>query len=251
MVTSSKNPLEQFEIIQLISLSIKSNSFSITNSSFILYLLSYLMITFLIFFSYHATIINHDSYAWIYYLILFSRMLIIENIGIKYIKYLALIFYLFLFIFLANIIGMIPYSFTVTSHFIFTFGIAFIFFFGATFTGFIKHKLHFFGLFLPEGAPIFIMPFIVTIEIISYLARVFSLSIRLFANMMAGHTLLNILAWFCWSMFLTLGIWFQIAFIPLIIIFLVTGLEIAIAFLQAYVFTVLICIYLNDVIHLH
>jgi ATP synthase subunit 6 len=178
-------------------------------------------------------------------------MLIVENVGIKYVKYISLIFFLFLFLFLSNILGMIPYSFTVTSQFIFTFALALIFFFGATYIGLVKHRLRFFGLFLPDGAPLAIMPFIITIEIISYIARVFSLSIRLFANMMAGHTLLNILAWFCWSMFLALGIWLNIGIFPLIIIFLVTGLEMAIAFLQAYVFTVLVCIYLNDVIHLH
>jgi ATP synthase subunit 6 len=244
-------PLEQFEIIKIIPLSFILYDISITNSTLFVFFIFTLIWLCLFFFNSTSLIILKGSYLLINNLFIFVRMLILENIGIKYLKYISLIFFLFFFIFLANILGMVPYSFTVTSQFIFTFSIALIFFFGATFIGFVKHKSHFFGLFLPEGAPLVIMPFIVTIEIISYIARVFSLSIRLFANMMAGHTLLNILAWFCWSMLLAGGLWFEIAFFPLAIIFMVTGLEIAIAFLQAYVFTVLVCIYLNDVIHLH
>ena len=225
--------------------------FYVTNST--LYVLIIVIAIFLIFSSLHYTgNLTFKSYFLLFSKIFtFSRGLIVENIGIKYLKFLSLILYLFLFIFLANILGMVPYAFTVTSQCIFTFAIAFIFFFGATLIGILKHNLKFFGLFLPEGSPLVIMPFIITIEIISYFARVFSLSIRLFANMMAGHTLLNILAWFCWGMLLAFGIWFFIAIFPLIIIFLVNGLEMAIAFLQSYVFTILVCIYLNDVIHLH
>jgi ATP synthase subunit 6 len=245
------SPLEQFELICLISLNFHNFYFSITNSTLVVLMILALMVLILFFFSYVCLMVVKWHFLVINNLFVFSRMLIVENVGIKYVKYITLIFFLFLFLFLSNILGMIPYSFTVTSQFIFTFALALIFFFGVTYIGFVKHRLHFFGLFLPDGAPLAIMPFIVTIEIISYIARVFSLSIRLFANMMAGHTLLNILAWFCWSMFLALGIWLNIGIFPLIIIFLVTGLEMAIAFLQAYVFTVLVCIYLNDVIHLH
>ena len=245
------SPLEQFEIIKIIPLPQIFHNFIITNSTLLIIIVIILMLLIFLFYLYNSLINANESFFIVTNLFNFCRLLIIENIGIQYLRYLPIILYLFLFLFLANIIGMVPYSFTTTSQFIFTFSIAIIFFFGATFIGFVKHKLKFFGLFLPEGAPLIIMPFIVTIELISYMARVFSLSIRLFANMMAGHTLLNILAWFCWNMFLGLGIWLQIGIFPLIIIFLVTGLEIAIAFLQAYVFTVLVCIYLNDVIHLH
>jgi len=245
------SPLEQFELINIIPLNLHNFYFSITNSTLFVLIIFILATLLLYFFSTICLIISRKIFLMINNFFVFSRMLIVENIGKQYLNYIYLIFFLFLFLFLSNILGMIPYAFTVTSQFIFTFSIALIFFFGVTFIGFVKHRLHFFGLFLPEGAPLVIMPFIVTIEIISYFARVFSLSIRLFANMMAGHTLLNILAWFCWSMFLALGIWLFVGIFPLIIIFLVTGLEIAIAFLQAYVFTVLVCIYLNDVIHLH
>lgn len=244
-------PLEQFEIINMISLNFHNFYFSITNSTMVVAMILALIILMLFFFSFVGLMVVRWHFLIINNLFVFSRMLIVENVGLKYVKYISLIFFLFLFIFLSNILGMVPYSFTVTSQFIFTFSIALIFFFGVTFIGFVKHQAHFFGLFLPEGAPLAIMPFLVVIELISYIARVFSLSIRLFANMMAGHTLLNILAWFCWSMFLALGVWLNIGIFPLIIIFLVTGLEMAIAFLQAYVFTVLVCIYLNDVIHLH
>lgn len=225
--------------------------FSITNSTVFTAGVICLMLCLLSSISYVGILMLKYHFLMVTNFFFFSKSLIVENIGLKFVKYIGIIVYLFMFLFLANILGMVPYAFTVTSQFIFTFSIAFIFFFGATFIGIVKHRLKFFGLFLPEGAPLAIMPFIVTIEIISYLARVFSLSIRLFANMMAGHTLLNILAWFCWSMILAFGIWIFIAAFPLIIIFLVTGLEMAIAFLQSYVFTVLVCIYLNDVIHLH
>ena len=207
---------------------------------------------FLLFFYSFSNLLIAKGYLWfVQNIFIFSRMLILENIGAKNIKYLSLIFYLFIFLLISNLLGMVPYSFTITGQFIFTFAIALIFFFGITLIGFMIHRERFFGLFLPEGSPVVILPALVLIELISYIARVFSLSIRLFANMMAGHTLLNILAWFCWGMLLVGGLWFNIAFFPLIIIFLVTGLEMAIAFLQAYVFSILICIYLNDSINLH
>lgn len=188
------SPLEQFELIRIINIKIFFMDFSITNSTIlVLIILACMGLSFNFFFKSNL-IFFKKFYLLFNQLIVFSRMLIIENIGVKSIQYISLIFFLFFFLFLSNILGMVPYSFTVTSQFIFTFTLALIFFFGATFIGLVIHRSHFFGLFLPENAPLAIMPFIVTIELISYFARVFSLSIRLFANMMAGHTLLNILA---------------------------------------------------------
>jgi len=247
MTFSLLSPLEQFEIILLLPFA----NIAFTNSSFGIFLI---FVTIILFF-YH---INLKSYyiltRWqllAHKVYDFVKGLIVENIGAKYSSLFVLVFFLFLFLLVANLFGMVPYSFTITSHLILTLSLSFAFFFGINVIGIRKHGFEFFGLFLPSGAPLVIAPFLIVIEIISYIARVFSLAIRLFANMMSGHTLLNILAGFGWTM-LSLGGLMSITFlIPTGIVLAVTGLELAIAALQAYVFTVLVCIYLHDAIALH
>jgi ATP synthase subunit 6 len=184
-------------------------------------------------------------------LLLFIKNLINSNIGSFFLRYFVVIFSVFIFILLMNLFGMVPYSFTVTSHLIVTFFISFLCFFAINYIGIFRHGLFFFGLFFPEGSPLFLAPLLVFIELLSYIARVFSLAIRLFANLMSGHTLLKILSEFAWAMLTGLGLMSFFFIFPIVIIFLITGLEIAIACLQAYVFTILVCIYLNDSIHLH
>ena len=152
--------------------------------------------------------------------------------------------YLCLFLF-CNMIGMLPYSFTVTSHIIVTFVLAAIVFIGVTIIGFIKHGIKYLNLFVPKGVPMVLLPLIIIIEIISYLSRPVSLSVRLFANMMAGHTMLKVFGGFVISLGL-LGGWLPLSFSVAL-----TGLEILVAFLQAYVFAILTCIYLNDALNLH
>jgi len=142
-------------------------------------------------------------------------------------------------------IGMLPYSFTVTSHIIVTLVLAVVVFIGVTIIGFAKHGIKYLELFVPKGVPIVLLPLIVIIEIISYLSRPVSLSVRLFANMMAGHTMLKVFGGFVISLGL-LGGWLPLGFSVAL-----TGLEILVAFLQAYVFAILTCIYLNDAINLH
>ena len=142
-------------------------------------------------------------------------------------------------------IRMLPYSFTVTSQFIVTFTLAAIIFIGVTIIGFIKHGIKYLELFVPKGVPIVLLPLIIVIEIISYLARPVSLSVRLFANMMAGHTMLKVFGGFVISLGL-LGGWLPLSFSVAL-----TGLEVLVAFLQAYVFAILTCIYLNDALNLH
>jgi len=139
----------------------------------------------------------------------------------------------------------LPYSFTVTSHIIVTFVLAAIIFVGVTIIGFIKHGIKYLELFVPKGVPVVLLPLIVVIEIISYLSRPVSLSVRLFANMMAGHTMLKVFGGFVISLGL-LGGWLPLGFSVAL-----TGLEILVAFLQAYVFAILTCIYLNDALNLH
>jgi len=150
-----------------------------------------------------------------------------------------------MFVLFCNMVGMLPYSFTVTSQIIVTFMLAAIVFIGVTIIGFIKHGIKYLELFVPKGVPIILLPLIIVIEIISYLARPVSLSVRLFANMLAGHTMLKVFGGFVISLGL-LGGWLPLSFSVAL-----TGLEILVAFLQAYVFAILTCIYLNDALNLH
>ena len=160
-------------------------------------------------------------------------------------SFFPFVFTLFMFVLFCNMVGMLPYSFTVTSHIIVTFVLAAIIFVGVTIIGFAKHGFKYLELFVPKGVPVALLPLIVVIEIISYLSRPVSLSVRLFANMMAGHTMLKVFGGFVISLGL-LGGWLPLGFSVAL-----TGLEILVAFLQAYVFAILTCIYLNDALNLH
>ena len=168
-----------------------------------------------------------------------------DTAGPKAKPYFPFIFSLFMFVLFCNMIGMLPYAFTVTSHIIVTFTLATIIFVGVTAIGFIKHGFSYLKLFVPSGVPFVLLPLIIVIEIISYLSRPISLSVRLFANMMAGHTMLKVFGGFVISLGL-LGGWLPLSFSVAL-----TGLEILVAFLQAYVFAILTCIYLNDALNLH
>ncbi len=149
-----------------------------------------------------------------------------------------------MFILIGNLFGMLPYAFTFTSHIIVTLAMAMVVFVGVTILGFAKHGIHFFSFFVPPGAPLAMWPLLIPIEVISYLSRPISLSVRLFANMLAGHTLLKVIAGFI----AVLGV---AGIAPLALVVALTGLEILIAFLQAYVFAILTCLYINDALHLH
>ena len=175
----------------------------------------------------------------------FVAKMISDTAGSSAKAFFPFIFTLFMFVLFCNMIGMLPYSFTVTSHIIITFMLATIVFVGVTIIGFIKHGIKYLELFVPKGVPVVLLPLIVVIEIISYLSRPISLSVRLFANMMAGHTMLKVFGGFVISLGL-LGGWLPLSFSVAL-----TGLEILVAFLQAYVFAILTCIYLNDALNLH
>jgi ATP synthase subunit 6 len=200
-------------------------------------------------FSLQFFLVPRNAHLFMLYYYSFIKSIIVDLInhstGKQY--YFQLIAFLFVMLNLLNIYGLIPYTFVLTSQFSFTFFCSFIFFSALNFTGITVHGLHLFSLFFPSGAPIFISPLLVVIEFISYFARVFSLAIRLFANITAGHILLKILSWFTWSM---LDIVFA-SIISTIIITVLWVLEFFISVLQAYVFTILVCIYLNDVLNLH
>ena len=175
----------------------------------------------------------------------FVSKMIGDTAGSKAKPYFSFIFSLFMFVLFCNMFGMVPYTFTVTSHIIVTFVLAAFIFIGVTIIGFMKHGIGYLKLFVPSGVPVVLLPLIVVIEIISYLSRPISLSVRLFANMMAGHTMMKVFGGFVVSLGIVGG------WLPLSFSVALTGLEILVAFLQAYVFAILTCIYLNDALNLH
>lgn len=178
----------------------------------------------------------------------FVANMVRDNVGNEGKPYFPFVFTLFMFILFCNMLGMLPYSFTVTSQIVVTFGLALVVFIGVTVIGFVKHGFGFFGFFLPTGVPGFLAPLVIPIEVLSYLIRPVSLGLRLFANLTAGHTMLKVFAGFI----LSLGAFYVVpGVIPFSVVVGLTVLEFAIAFLQAYVFAVLSCIYLHDAIHMH
>jgi F-type H+-transporting ATPase subunit a len=165
--------------------------------------------------------------------------------------YFPFIYTLFIFILINNLIGMIPYSFASTSHFALTFALSFTIVLGATILGFSRHGLKFFSLLVPAGCPLPLLPLLVTIELISYLARNVSLGLRLAANILSGHMLLNILSGFTYNIMNSGFIFFFLALLPLAFIVAFSGLELGIAFIQSQVFVVLSCSYIKDALELH
>lgn len=246
------SPLEQFNIYKLISIHIGFFDISITNSTFFLFFVALFTFFFLSCVLGKSLLIPsvwQSIFELLYQFIYYN--IVSENIKKNGNLYFPVLFSIFFFVLLMNIIGLVPFSFTITSHIVVTFGLAATIFIGINYIGIKTRGLHILSLFLPSGAPLIMAPLLVFIEVVSYSFRVVSLSLRLFANMMSGHCLLKILAGFSWAMFSSGTILSIFHVLPLIVIFLITGLEIGIAFLQAYVFTLLLCVYLNDAISLH
>jgi F-type H+-transporting ATPase subunit a len=173
-----------------------------------------------------------------------------SNAGSEGMKFFPLVFSLFMFILVSNMIGIIPYTFTVSSHIIVTAALALLVFFTVLIYGFYKNGLKFFKIFVPSGIPIYILPLVVLIEIISFFSRPISHSVRLFANMLAGHITLKVFAGFVALLGSSLGaVGWVGGMLPLALTVALTALELLVAFLQAYVFAILTCIYINDAIH--
>ena len=242
---SGMDPMHQFEIKRIIELNLGGLDVSITNSSVMMMAAVGLISLFLIMSMSGRAIIpgRWQSIAELSYEFVGGMMR--DTIGDGGQKFFPLIFSLFTFILTLNMLGLMPYFFTSTSHIIFTLGLAMLVFFVVLITGFVKNGIGYLKLFAPSGVPMALMPLMIVIELISYLTRPLSLSVRLFANMLAGHTMLKVFAGFV----IMLGPVFGI--IPEIVIVALTGLEFLVAFLQAYVFAVLTCIYLNDSLHMH
>jgi F-type H+-transporting ATPase subunit a len=238
------SPLSQFEIKRWVPIQIGDLDVSITNSATFMALTVIAVSTFLVLgMRRRALVPGHwQSMAELSYV--FIANLVKDTVGNEGRPYFPFIFTVFMFVLFGNLFGMVPYGFTFTSHIIVTFTMAIVVFLGVTVIALIKHKLHFFTFFMPPGVPLIMAPLLVPIEIISYLSRPISLSVRLFANMLAGHTLLKVFAGFV----VALGLF---GAFPLAFVVALTALEIVIAFLQAFVFTILTCLYLNDALHLH
>lgn len=255
------SPLDQFRIFPILSGSLGNFDVSFTNSALILFLalgsflfLSYLFVSPSLYLSGGSgnfLVPNNRWFLLIENLYLVISALLYDNVGPKGQPYFPFLFVLFLFVLQSNLIGLVPYSFTVTSHIIVTFSLALIVFVGVNIIGVNIHKIHFLNLFLPAGTALPLAFLLVPLEIVSFLSKPISLSVRLFANMMAGHTLLKVIAGFAWSMMKSGGFLFIAHLLPLLVLFLLVGLELGVALIQAYVFTVLSCIYLNDSINLH
>ena len=237
------DPMHQFQIKRLVPMEIGGYDVSFTNASLWMVIIVCVVSLVLLMGSTRIVPGRLQSIGELAYEFIANMMR--DILGDAGRAYFPAIFTLFMFVLVANMLGMVPYSFTVTSHIIVTFGLALAIFIGATVLGFIKHGFGYLKLFVPSGVPKAMLPIITVIEVISYFSRPISLSVRLFANMMAGHTMLKVFAGFVVAMGV-LGGW-----MPLAMMVALTGLEILVAFLQAYVFAVLTCIYLNDAINMH
>jgi F-type H+-transporting ATPase subunit a len=237
-------PLEQFTIERIIPIHFGSLDASYTNSALLMTVAVVLITAFVLLSTRHAALVpgRWQSMAEMAYE--FIASMIDDNVGEEGRQYFPFVFTLFMFILFGNVLGLIPYSFTFTSHIIVTFALAAVVFIGVTVIGIVRHGFHFLSLFVPHGVPKVLLLLLVPIELLSYFIRPFTLSIRLFANMMAGHTMLAIFAGFVAAMGL-------VGILPLGVDVLLIFLEILVAVLQAYVFTILTCLYLADAIHLH
>ena len=242
----ASNPMQQFTVQRIgPEIKIAGIDLSFTNASLFMVISASIIILFLFLGSKEKKIIPNKLQLIAEMSYTFVAKMISDTAGSKARPYFPFIFSLFMFVLFCNMVGMLPYSFTVTSHIIVTLIMALFIFIAVTIIGFIKHGVKYLSIFVPSGVPAVLLPLITIIEIISYLSRPVSLSVRLFANMMAGHTMMKVFGGFVVSLGI-LGGWLPLGFSVAL-----TGLEILVAFLQAYVFAILTCIYLNDALNLH
>jgi len=239
------NPLEQFKIKKLIPLDLGAVDISFTNAAlFMLIAVALVLILFIVALRNPAVIPSRiQNVGEIFFE--FISDLLKEFLGEEGRKYFPFIFSTFIFVLFCNLLGMLPYAFTVTSQIVVTFGLGISIFIIINIIAFVRNGFSFFSFFLPSGVPMIMAPMMIFIELFSYLARPVSLSVRLTANMIAGHVLLKVLAGFVIMMGLTSG------WLPIPVVSILIGFEIFVAVLQAYIFTILICVYLSDAVHMH
>lgn len=250
------SPLEQFQVLPIFSVYLNFIDISLTNETIILVLI--LFFSSVLFTSlvkeqesgYFIVPNRWQSVIEIIYKLILS--LVTDNIKDKKNQhFFPLVFSIFFLLLSINLIGLIPYSFTLTSHLIVTLTLSLSIFIGINIICVRLHGINFFSLFLPAGTSVVLAFLLVPIELISYIFKPISLSIRLFANMMAGHTLLKVIAGFAFTLMGNVGILFLLHYVPLLILIPLFGLELGVALIQSFVFSILICIYLNDAINLH
>jgi F-type H+-transporting ATPase subunit a len=246
VAADAHSPLAQFEIKTIMPMNPFGVDVSFTNASLIMVVVVGLITVFMIAGMNKATIVPGRFQGMVEFFYEFIANLLKENTGSAGKQFFPLVFSLFMFILGANLIGLFG-AFTFTSHIIVTFALAFMVITIVTVVGFARHGAHFCSYFVPQGAPMWLMPLMIPLEIISYLIRPISLSVRLFANMVAGHVMLAVIGGFVVGLN---GLLIGFGVIPLAAIPLIFALEVLVALLQAYVFAILTCIYLNDAIHL-
>lgn len=240
----SSNPIQQFEIKRLIPIEFAGYDISFTNSSALMFVALFSIVAFLFFSGRNVKTIPSRLQVLAETIFKMIEEMIMDTSGHEGRKYIPFVFSLFLFILFCNLLGMIPFSFTVTSHIIVTFAMAAFVFVAVTIIGFARHGLHYFSLFLPAGTPAPVGVFLFIIEFFAYFIRPVSLSIRLAANMTAGHVVLKVIA----TLTLMAGV---LGVLPFMLLTLLIGFEIFVALIQAYIFTILACVYLSDAIKLH
>jgi F-type H+-transporting ATPase subunit a len=244
-MTQHHNPLSQFELKTIVPLDIAGLDLSFTNSGLLMFVAVGLISAFFALSLRKASIVPSRMQLSAEMLYRMITDMMKQNVGEGGKPFIPIIFTTFMFIMTCNLLGMMPYSFTTTSHIIVTFTLAIMIFLLVTIVGFAKHGLHFLSLFKPDGTPVWLAPLLIVIELFTFLARPISLSLRLAANMIAGHVMLKVMAGFV----ITLMVVLKPLPIPLMVILI--GFEIFVAILQAYIFTILSCVYLNDAVNLH
>ena len=239
------SPLSQFDVICIIPIWIGNNEISITNLSLTVF---FVLLISIIFFKvlYTNNLVPRNWQILLESIFMFIYRLVYQQLGKEGIVYFPFVFTLFTFILMLNLFSMLPYSFAVTSHFVWTLYFSLSIRLGIFILGILKHKIHFFKLFVLD-VPLFLAPVMIILEILSYIIRTFSLAIRLSANILAGHTLVHIIADFVVVMS---NLKFLIVFLPFLLLLAIFILELGVACLQAYIFVTLMCMYLNDSIHL-
>lgn len=249
MAADKVDPIHQFHIIKLIPINIGGYDLSFTNSALFMVATVVVAAAFLYVTTSSRSLVPGRLQSVSEMAYEFVGNMLRDAAGTQGMKFFPLVFSLFMFVLVANLLGLVPYFFTITSHIIVTFGLAILVIGTVIVYGFMKHGLGFLKLFVPHGVPIYLMPLVVAIEVISFVSRPVSLSVRLFANMLAGHITLKVFSGFVVSLsaFGALGIAGSI--LPLAMAVALTALELLVAFLQAYVFAVLTCMYLNDALH--
>ncbi|MDA4844884.1 F0F1 ATP synthase subunit A [Hoeflea poritis] len=245
----ANDPIHQFHISKIIPIEVGGLDFSFTNSSLFMVATVAAASGFLFLTTSNRGMVPSRLQSVSEMCYEFVASMLRDGAGSAGMRFFPMVFSLFMFVLVANLLGMFPYFFTVTSHIIVTFALAMLVIGTVVVYGFMKHGLGFLHLFVPSGVPGVLLPLVVAIEVISFLSRPISLSVRLFANMLAGHITLKVFAGFVTSLSALGALGIGGAILPLIMTVALTGLEFLVSFLQAYVFAVLTCMYLNDALH--